>query len=250
MIELKRPLIFLDIESTGVKPETDRIVEISMCKLHPNGEREVKTTLINPTIEIPPPSTEIHGISNEDVKDKPTFKQLAKSMLEFLNGCDVAGFNSLMFDFPILFYEFYRAGITWDYKEVQMLDIGNLYKIYEPRTLGAAYKFYCNKELENAHSAEVDILATVEVFEAQLEKYKNDIPTDLEQLCFKSAYETKRVDISGKFSYDADNDIIFNFGKYKGEKLKNNISYLNWIVYKSDFPADVCDICQTILNQY
>ena len=246
MIKLSRPLVFLDIESTGIKPDTDRIVELAMCKVFPDGRREVKTTLINPLVPIPPLATEIHGIKDEDVLDKPTFKQLSKSILEFLQGSDLAGFNSIMFDFPILFYEFERANCIWDYSKHEFVDVGNLYKIFEPRTLTAAYRFYCDADLLDAHSAEADILATVEVFTAQVKKYGADMPTEVHEIAAKSNYDRKIVDIGGKFGIDADGDYIFNFGKYKGEKLKHNIPYCEWIL-NADFPSDVKRICSSFV---
>src|SRR5690606_29861619 len=162
-IKLERPLVFLDIESTGIDREHDRIIELSLVKMMPDGEVVTRTRRLNPTIPIPPAATEVHGITDQDVKDMPTFAQVANGVLELISGCDLAGYNSINYDFPMLFNEFMRAGINWNYDQHQMVDVGNIFKIKEERTLSAAVQFYCGKELDGAHGAEADTLATVDV---------------------------------------------------------------------------------------
>lgn len=165
-LNLQRPLVFFDLETTGVQITRDRIVEISIVKVHPDGERETKTRRINPGIPIPPEATAVHGISDEDVADCPTFAQVARSLYTWLEGCDIAGFNSNRFDVPMLIEEFLRAGVAINFDDRYFVDVQTIFHKMERRTLEAAYKFYCNKTLENAHSAEADTLATVEVLEA------------------------------------------------------------------------------------
>ena len=170
-LKLKRPIIFFDLETTGVDTAHDRIVEISMVKIEPDGTKHVKTRRINPEMPIPAEATAVHGISDEDVKDEPTFKQIAKSLAKFIEGCDFGGFNSNRFDLPMLVEEFMRADVDVDFRKRKFVDVQNIFHKKEQRTLVAAYKFYCDKDLENAHSAEADTLATYEVLEAQIERY-------------------------------------------------------------------------------
>lgn len=245
-INLTRPIAFIDIEATGISRESDRIVEISICKLHPNGTREVKTRRINPEIPIPAGATEIHGISDDDVANESTFKDVSKSLLAFIAGCDLGGYNSNSFDFPMLFNEFLRAGIYWNYKVHRFIDAGNIFKIQEQRTLTAAYKFYCGKDLEGAHGAEADINATVDVFLAQLERYE-DVPGDIEQLHLFCNYGKPILDLSGKFTYDESNNIIFNFGPKKGLKAEDHLDFVEWMVSR-DFPQDTMQVCYQLLN--
>ena len=170
-LKLKRPIVFLDLETTGVDPAKDRIVEISLVKVQPDGSKEVKTRRINPGMPIPPESTAIHGIADDDVKDEPRFEQIAKSLAAYMEGCDLAGYNSNRFDIPVLAEEFLRAGVDVDLKKRRFIDVQNIFHKMEQRTLVAAYRFYCDRELEGAHSAEADTLATYEVLKAQLDRY-------------------------------------------------------------------------------
>lgn len=239
---MKRDIIFFDIESTGLDTQYDRIVELCVKK----GD-EIKTIRVNPTIPIPLEASEIHGIYDKDVKDLPTFKQYAKAVHEFIKDCDIAGYNSNFFDVPMLYAEFERCGINWDYSEVNFIDVGNIFKIHEPRNLTSAYSFYCSKDLENAHSAEADVIATAEVFEAQLKKY-NLQDKSRKEIAFISNYENEMVDLNRKFAKNEDGKIIFNFGKYKGEPAEDYPSFLQWMVFKADFPNDTTQIALQILN--
>ncbi len=241
-LELKKPIIFFDLETTGVSTSKDRIVEISILKIHPNQIEESKTVVVNPEMPIPKEVSKIHGITDEDVKDKPTFKQIAKDIYSFIRSCDIAGFNSNLFDVPLLVEEFLRTGMTKDeidsiFKESNFVDVQVIFHKKEQRTLSAAYKFYCKEELKNAHSAEADVRATYEVLKAQIEKY-SDLENDIEALS-KISYHKKSADFAGRIGYDKDGNEILNFGKHAGKKLtdlaKYNNGYLDWIM-KGDFP--------------
>ncbi|OFY44080.1 MAG: DNA polymerase III subunit epsilon [Bacteroidetes bacterium GWF2_40_14] len=238
-LNLKNPILFFDIESTGLNVATDRIVEISALKIMPNGDQEIKTRRINPTIPISPEAQKIHGISNEDVADSPTFKELAKSLANWMAGCDFAGYNSTRFDVPMLAEEFLRAGVNFDFRKRKLVDVQNIFHKMEQRTLSAAYKFYCSKELENAHSAEADTVATFEILEAQLDKYdilENDIK-------FLADFSTKSrfVDYAGRVVLNDKDEPSFNFGKYKGRTVesvfKSDQSYYSWMM-NGDFTLD------------
>lgn len=236
-LKLKRPIIFFDLETTGVDTATDRIVEISMIKVHPDGTKQVKTRRINPEMHIPEQATAVHGITDDDVKDEPTFKQIAKSLAQFIEGCDFGGFNSNRFDLPVLVEEFMRAGVDVDFRKRKFIDVQNIFHKKEQRTLVAAYKFYCDKDLENAHSAEADTLATYEVLEAQIERY-GDIGNSVEQLAEFSTHGAV-ADFAGRIAYNEQGEEIFTFGKYKGEKVEDIFrkepSYYSWMM-NGDFP--------------
>jgi len=247
MLQLLRPIVFFDIEATGLDTENDRIVELAICKLFPDGTKEVKTNRYNPGMPIPPESTEIHKITDEDVKDKPMFLQHAKAILEYLQGCDLAGFNSNRYDVPMLFNEMARAGQYLNYRDMNLIDVGNIFKIKEARTLEAGYKFYTGKDLVNAHTAEADILATVEVFEKQLEKY--DLPTDIKELALFSNYDAPILDLAGKFTQNKEGVILLNFGKYKGMPANEHIDFLEWMVYKASFSKDTTDLALEIMHE-
>lgn len=247
MLNLNRPLVFGDFESTGTNTQEDRIIEYSFCKVFPDGQKEIKTGKLNPEMPIPVESSKIHGITNEDVKDSPKFKQLAKGILSFIEDCDLAGFNSNGFDWPLLYAEFTRANIDWNYTLHQMIDPGNIFKIQEPRTLTAAYKFYCGKDLEGAHSAENDILATFEVFIAQIEKYP-DLPKTIEELAIYSNFGKQRLDFSGMFSHREDGTIYFTKGKYKDKDATVDANYLRWIFMDSNFPPDTKKLARNIYD--
>lgn len=236
-LKLKRPIVFFDLETTGVDPSKDRIVEISMVKVQPNGDQEIKTRRINPGMPIPPESTAIHGISDEDVRDEPRFEQLAKSLAAYIEGCDLAGYNSNKFDIPVLVEEFLRAGLDVDLKKRKFVDVQNIFHKKEQRTLVAALKFYCGKDLEAAHSAEADTLATYEVLKAQLERYP-DLENDVNFLAEFSC-QNNCADYAGRILYDKDGTEVFGFGKYKGkcvaEVFRAEPSYYSWMM-EGDFP--------------
>jgi DNA polymerase-3 subunit epsilon len=237
MIKLKKPLIFFDLETTGVNPSSDRIIEMSLFKIHPNGNEISKTFRVNPEIEIPESSTEIHGITNDDVKDCPTFKMIAKDIVNIIEDADIGGYNSNKFDIPLLAEEFLRANIEFDLKKRNFIDIMVIFMKKEPRNLTAAYKFYCNKELECAHSAKADTIATYEIFKSQIEKY-DDLGDTIETISEFSSYN-KNADFAGRLIYDDNNIVIINFGKHKGKALedvlKKDPAYYSW-VQKGDFP--------------
>jgi DNA polymerase III subunit epsilon len=239
-LNLKNPLLFFDIESTGLNVATDRIVEISAVKVMPDGTHEIKTKRINPTIPITPEAQAIHGISNEEVKDCPTFKQIAKSFAIWMEGCDIAGYNSMKFDIPLLAEEFIRADIDFDFRKRNLVDVQNIFHKMEQRTLAAAYKFYCKKTLENAHSAEADTMATYEVLMAQLDRYPDTLKNDIAMLADFST-KTKFVDYAGRIIKNEKGENIINFGKHKGKIvesiLKAEPSYYDWIM-KGDFTLD------------
>ena len=237
-LNLKRPIIFFDLETTGVDTSKDRIVEISMIKVMPDGEEIIKTRRINPEMPIPPEATEVHHITDEDVKDCPTFRQIAKSLYQFMLGCDFGGFNSNRFDLPMLVEEFLRAGVDVDFKNRKFIDVQNIFHQMEQRTLVAAYKFYCDKDLTEAHSAEADTLATYEVLKAQLDRY-DILENDIEALAkFSSRGET--ADYAGRIGYNEMGDEVFTFGKHKdrvvSEIFATDPSYYAWLM-NGDFPA-------------
>ena len=236
-LKLKRPIVFFDLETTGVDTAHDRIVEISMIKIMPDGERIVKTRKLNPEMHIPEAATAVHGITDEDVKDCPRFAQVAKSLAQFLTGCDFGGFNSNRFDMPVLVEEFLRAGVAVDFKRRRFVDVQNIFHKMEQRTLVAAYKFYCDKDLTDAHSAEADTLATYEVLKAQLDRYP-ELENDIDALAdFSSRGET--ADYAGRIVYDDKGSEVFGFGKYKGRRVEDifeqDPSYYTWMM-NGDFP--------------
>ncbi|GAD05446.1 DNA polymerase III subunit epsilon [Porphyromonas crevioricanis] len=239
-LNLKKPIVFFDLETTGVDVSRDRIVEISLLKISPNGEEFCRTRRINPEMHIPEASTALHGISDEDVKDCPTFGQVAKSLLEIIKGCDIAGFNSNRFDVPMLVEEFLRCGFSEEFHNRHFVDVQTIYHKLERRTLSAAYKFYCGKDLENAHSAEADTRATYEVLMAQLDRYPEELQNDIPFLAEFSAHN-RNVDFAGRMVYNDAGEAVINFGKYKGckatEVLAKDPGYYGWIM-QSDFPLD------------
>ena len=235
-LNLKRPIAFIDLETTGVSLSTDRIVEIAMVKILPDGNKQAKRKLLNTQIPIPQSATDIHGITDAMVKDAPTFKQSANEIKQFIDGCDLGGYNSNRFDIPMLMEEFLRAEMDIDLSRQKMVDVQHIFYVMEPRTLSAAYKFFCNKELENAHSAEADINATIEVLEAQLDRYSqlgNSTESILEVIG-----EDKIIDYARRFIYDEKGEEVFNFGKFKGKPasyvFKVEPHYYDWMM-KGDF---------------
>ncbi len=238
-LNLKNPLLFFDLETTGINIVKDRIIEISYVKVSPNGKEDSRTFRVNPGMPIPPESTAIHGITDEDVKDCPTFKEIAKTLAKQIEGCDLAGYNSNRFDIPMLAEEFLRAGVDIDLNRRKFIDVQTIFHKMEQRTLSAAYKFYCDKDLENAHTAEADTRATYEVLQAQLDRYpalKNDVGF-LSQF---SSY-SNNVDFAGRMVYNDKGEEVINFGKYKGrlaaEVLKADPGYYSWIM-NGDFPLN------------
>lgn len=253
--ELKRPIVFFDIESTGLDTSNDRIVELCMIKLSRSpvkGEdyhREVRTRRFDPIIPISPQATDVHGITNEDVKDCLPFHKYAKGILSFIEGCDLAGFNSNRFDIPMLAAEFERSYIDWDWKSHNFIDVGNMYKINNPRTLSAAYEKYTGTQLGDAHAAEVDVNATIEVFKGLLNEGLKDmdqLEITPEQLAKFSNFDKEMVDLNCLFIKDDNGDIIINFSKKKGEKAKDNLSFLQWMVDR-DFPSSSKEVCYSFL---
>ena len=246
-LNLKNPLVFFDLETTGTNINTDRIVEICYLKVYPNGNEESKTMRINPEMHIPEASSAIHGIFDEDVADCPTFKEVAKDIAKDLEGADIAGFNSNRFDVPVLVEEFLRAGIDIDLTRRKFVDVQVIYHKLEQRTLSAAYKFYCGKNLEDAHTAEADTRATYEVLMSQLDRYP-ELQNDINFLSQYSSY-TNNVDFAGRMVYNDKGEEVINFGKYKGrlveEVLKNDPGYYSWIM-NGDFPLNTKKILTEI----
>ncbi|MDE1207335.1 3'-5' exonuclease [Tenacibaculum larymnensis] len=236
-LNLTKPIVFFDLETTGVNIAKDRVVEISILKVFPNGNKESKTWLVNPEIEIPKEASEIHGITNEKVVTEPTFKELAPQINELIGDADLAGFNSNRFDIPLLAEELLRAGIDFDMNNRKAVDVQTIFHKKEQRTLGAGYQFYCGKELVGAHGAEADTNATYEILLAQVEKYE-DLENSIEALSEFSTHG-KRADFAGFILFDDKDQEIFSFGKYKGrtveEVLKENPGYNAWI-QNADFP--------------
>ena len=236
-LSLRRPIIFFDLETTGTDTSNDRIVEISMVKVAPDGEKTIKTRRINPQMPIPAEATAVHHITDEDVKDCPTFKQIARSLKQCMEGCDFGGFNSNRFDLPVLAEEFLRAGVDIDLHNRKYVDVQNIFHKKEERTLVAAYRFYCNKDLEAAHSAEADTLATYEVLLSQLERY-SDLENNIDFLADYSS-RAKYADFAGRIGYNEAGEEIFTFGKYRdqsvAEVFKKEPSYYEWMM-KGDFP--------------
>jgi len=248
-LTLKRPLLFFDLETTGTDPAKDHIVELAFIKISPDGSRETLTKRINPGVPIPAETTVIHGITNEDVKDCPTFKQVAHNLYEWMRGCDLAGYNSGRFDLPLLAEEFLRAGINVDFTERHMIDVQQIFFKMESRTLSAAYTFYCNKQLEKAHNAESDTQATIEILEGQLEKY-TDIGSDVVALHNFSNGE-QYVDFARRIMVK-DGQPVFNFGKYKGRKVEDVFNtepqYYDWMM-QADFSLHTKQKISEILNR-
>jgi DNA polymerase-3 subunit epsilon len=247
-LNLKNPLVFFDLETTGINISRDKIVEASFLKVYPNGKEEIRTYRINPEMHIPEESTAIHGITDEDVKDCLTFKQLAKTLADFLEGCDMAGFNSSRFDVPMLAEEFLRAGVEFDISKRKFVDVQIIFHKKEQRTLEAAYRFYCDKELDKAHSAEADAVATYEVLKSQLERYP-DLVNDINVLSKEFSSFNDNVDFAGRIVLNEKGVEVFNFGKHKGkavaEVFKKEPSYYAWMM-EGDFPLNTKQVITKI----
>ncbi|WP_445382675.1 exonuclease domain-containing protein [Robiginitalea sp. IMCC43444] len=236
-LNLKRPICFFDLETTGTNVAKDRIVEIAILKIFPNGNKEGKTWRVNPEIPIPQEASAIHGITDEQVAGEPTFKELSRDINKMIQGCDLAGFNSNRFDIPLLAEELLRAGLDFDMKNTASVDVQTIFHKMEKRTLEAAYKFYCNKPLEGAHGAAADTQATYEVLLSQLERYP-DLENDIKKLAAFSTHN-QAVDLAGFIIEDEDGNEVFSFGKHKGKKvaevLEQEPGYFGWIL-NADFP--------------
>lgn len=248
-LQLTRPIAFVDLETTGINISTDRIVEIAIVKILPDGNRQVKRKLINPEMPIPQASSDIHGITDEMVKDAPTFKQAANELKQFIENCDLGGYNSNRFDIPMLIEEFLRIGMDFNIDGRKLVDVQKVFHMMEQRTLSAAYKFYCQKSLDGAHSAEVDAVATWEVLEAQVERYPQ-IGNTVESIV-KFTGEDDIVDFARRFIKDKGVE-IFNFGKHKGKPvvqvLKEEPQYYDWMM-KGDFAMNTKQKLTEILNR-
>ena len=246
-LNLKNPLIFFDLETTGVNISKDRIVEISLIKVMPSGQEIEKTLRINPEMLIPAEATAVHHITDEDVKNAPTFKQVAKELGKFFEGCDIAGFNSNKFDIPLLMEEFLRADVNVDLSRHRFIDVQTIFHKMEQRTLVAAYKFYCGKNLEDAHSANADTKATYEVLKAQLDRYP-ELKNDVEFLSTFSTHN-RNVDLAGRIIYNDQKVPVFNFGKDKGvsveEVLRKDMGYFGWMM-NGDFPLNTKQVLTNI----
>jgi len=249
-MKLKKPIVFFDIESTGLDTRKDRIVELCMIKVTetPEGRvKEVRTKRFNPMIPISAGATETHGITNEDVSGYPSFKAFSKGILEFIDGCDLAGFNSNRFDIPMLYNEFKRSGINWEWKKHLFLDASTMYRRTHPNTLSAVYKHYTLKELEDAHAAEADVEATIEVFFSMMDTESEVAEMTAEELASYCNYDREIVDINGHFVKDEEGMIVFNFGQHKGKRASTELGFLQWMT-KKDFPDDAKNICIRVLG--
>ena len=245
-LKLEKPLVFFDIEATGISPRGDRIVELCLVKVHPDGKRESKTYRINPGMPIPPASTAIHGITDEDIKDSPPFSAIAGNVMKFIEGCDLGGYNILKFDIPMLVEEFARAGVTLNPDDFKVVDVQRVFHIREPRDLSAALAFYCNEMHLDAHGAEADVLATIRVLEGQFKRY-SDLPVnvdDMDKLC--NPRDPSWADRTGRLKWE-NGEIVINFGKKKGASLaqvmRDEPGFVRWLL-KSDFPRDTQKIVE------
>lgn len=251
-LNLKRPIIFFDLETTGLDIAKDRIVELCYIRVEPNGNEEARSMRINPEMHIPEVASSVHGITDDGVKDCPTFADVAPQLAATFEGCDLAGFNSNRFDLPLLAEEFMKAGVNIDLSHVQAIDVQNIYHKLEKRTLAAAYKFYCGRDLENAHSALADTQATYEVLQAQLDHYPNDLQNDVDFLAEFSRMN-RNIDFAGRFVYDESGKELINFGKYKGKAIKDVLSrdpgYYSWIM-QGDFTLNTKQVLTKLRLKY
>jgi DNA polymerase-3 subunit epsilon len=238
-LNLKNPLVFFDVETTGLDVAVDRIVEISLLKVMPDGAEEQKTFRINPNIPITPAATAVHGITNADVANCPKFHEIAQVLANYMEGCDVAGYNSIKFDIPMLAEEFLRADVKFDFRKRKLIDVQNIFHKMEQRTLSAAYKFYCNKDLKDAHQAAADTYATYEILQSQLDRY-GSLENDVAKLSDFSAI-IRTLDYAGRIALNERDEPIINFGKYKGklavEVLDKDPGYYSWVM-AGDFTLD------------
>jgi DNA polymerase-3 subunit epsilon len=250
-LNLTKPLIFFDLETTGVNALEDRIVELSYIKVNPDGHEDSATMRMNPGRHIPEETTKIHGITDEDVADEKTFAELAEKLLKIFTGCDIAGYNSNKFDIPLLMAEFDRAGYQFNMEDCRLIDVQTIFHKMEPRTLVAAYKYYCSKDLTAAHSAAADTLATYEVLKAQLDLYADKLPNDVDKLA-EFSRQRKTADLAGRIAYNEKGEEVFNFGKHKGktvaEVFTKEPSYYKWML-NGEFPIDTKNVITRIYEQ-
>jgi DNA polymerase-3 subunit epsilon len=236
-LNLKKPIAFIDLETTGINVTTDRIVELSVLKISPNGKEEWMTTRVNPEMPIPPKTTAIHGITDEDIANAPTFKEVGKNVAAFLEGCDLAGYNAIKFDIPVLAEEFLRVNIDFNFRKRRYVDVQVIFHKKEQRTLAAAYLFYCRKELEGAHGSKADTAATFEVLKSQLDRY-TDLENDVDKLADFSSFNSN-VDFAGRIILDENGVEVFNFGKHKGKPVEKVFmeepAYYSWMM-NGEFP--------------
>jgi DNA polymerase-3 subunit epsilon len=244
-IKLARPIVFFDLETTGLNVATDRIVSISCYKILPDGQTEGKSAIVNPTIPIPKEASDVHGITNEMVKDKPLFKQIAKSLADFMKGCDIAGFNNNSYDNVLLCEEFGRCGIDFPSGDTMSVDVCTIFKKMEQRTLSAAYKYYCGKNLEDAHSSIADTLASFEVFVEQVKKYDELKGKSIQEIA-EFCKTDNRVDLAGRI-VKVNGEYLYNFGKHKNQKVLDNPSYAEWMI-SQDFPSNTKAVLKQILT--
>lgn len=237
ILQLNKPLVIFDLETTGINTSKDRIVELCMIRIQSDGQRSDLNLRFNPGIPIPPEVSAIHGIFDADVANEPKFSEKAAEILQFLNNCDFAGFNSNKFDFPMLVEEFYRAGVDFDISKRKFIDAQKIFHLMEPRNLSAAYKFYCSKELSNAHSAKADTEATWEIIQSQLQRYSNLEPNI--DFLHKFSGQSNLADLAGRLVYNDKQEVVFNFGKHKGRPVsdvfKTDLGYYDWMM-QGDFP--------------
>lgn len=250
-LQLQKPIAFFDLETTGTDVAKDRIIEIAILKVRPDGQKEMKVRRINPGMPIPAEASAIHGISDEDVKDEPTFAQVAKSLYILLSDCDLAGYNSNKFDIPLLVEEFLRVGMRFDIAGRNLVDVQNIFHQMERRDLSAAYKFYCQKELVNAHQAEADITATYEILEAQIERYE-ELQNDMKFLG-EFSKRNNNLDLMGRIALNEQSEPEFAFGKYKGKKVVDvfaqDPSYYSWMM-NGDFPLYTKQVLTDLWQEY
>lgn len=249
-LNLKRPIIFFDLETTGTNVVKDRIVELSYIKVYPDGTEETKARRLNPEMHIPEQASAVHGIYDEDVKDEPTFRQIAKALLAIFDGCDIAGYNSNKFDVPLLIEEFARVGLNFDISGRNFVDVQNIFHKMEQRTLVAAYRFYCNKELEGAHAALNDTKATYEVLMSQLDRY-DTLENDVEKLA-EFSRAGRGIDLAARFVLDNNDVPVMNFGKHKGQPVKEVFrrepSFYAWMM-QGDFARNTKDVATRFYNE-
>lgn len=250
-LNIKNPIVFFDLETTGLNIVTDRIVEISYLKVWPNGKEESKTRRINPEMPIPAISTAVHGITDADVASCPTFKEVAKTIAADFKGCDLAGYNSSRFDVPLLVEEMLRAGVDFDISRRKQIDVQTIFHKMEQRTLSAAYRFYCEKELDNAHSAEADTRATYEVLKSQLDRYSN-LPNDMGALAEFTTYNNN-IDLAGRIIKDEQGRAVFNFGKHKGKLVfdvfATDFGFYDWM-QKGEFTLNTKKVLTELYMEY
>jgi DNA polymerase-3 subunit epsilon len=244
---IARPLVFFDLETTGTDIANDRIVEISLVKLFPDNHQEVNTYRVNPGIPIPAEATEVHGITNEDVANSPAFAAIAQEILDKITDSDLCGYNLIKFDFPLLRMEFYRNNIEFNVEGIHLIDPMKIFMQKEPRDLTSALQFYCNRVHQAAHAAEADTLATKDILIAQIAHY-NDLPNTVAELsAFSTQGTTRFADITGKLKYNENNEVVFNFGVHRNQRVLDNRDYVNWMLTR-DFPEDTKAILRRLLG--